>query len=87
VLQVDYFDCTVQGWTPILTLAVSTAVLGSSAQFGYNTGVFNSPQDVGTSLCVYCIVLLHHVMLHHVMLHHVMLTSLAGTAQCCNDVT
>jgi len=36
----------VQGWTPILVLAVSSAVLGSSAQFGYNTGVYNSPQDV-----------------------------------------
>ena len=34
----------IQGLTPILTLAVSAAVLESSAQFGYNSGVFNSPQ-------------------------------------------
>ena len=32
--------------TGILVLSVSAAVIGSSTQFGYNTGVINSPKQV-----------------------------------------
>ena len=35
-----------QGMSGILVLSVSAAVIGSSTQFGYNTGVINSPKQV-----------------------------------------
>ena len=31
----------------MLLLAVTAAVLGSSTQFGYNSGVINNPKEVG----------------------------------------
>ena len=40
----------VDGLTFFLVLSVSAAVIGSSTQFGYNTGVVNNPKEVG----VYC---------------------------------
>ena len=43
--------------TPTLVLSVLAAVVGSSTQFGYNTGVINSPKEVrigcmGVCVCV-----------------------------------
>jgi len=35
-----------KGLTAILVLAVASAVLGSSTQFGYNSGVINSSKQV-----------------------------------------
>ena len=35
-----------KGLTPVLLLSVMAAVLGSSTQFGYNTGVINNPKEV-----------------------------------------
>ena len=32
--------------TPILALSVAAAVVGSSTQFGFNSGVINSPKQV-----------------------------------------
>ena len=38
------------GMTGILVLSVAAAVIGSSTQFGYNTGVINSPKQVDLTL-------------------------------------
>ena len=40
--------CVVQlkGLTTVLVLSVASAVVGGSTQFGYNSGVINSPKNV-----------------------------------------
>ena len=40
------------GLTGLLVLSVSAAVIGSSTQFGYNTGVINNPKQVCVCVCV-----------------------------------
>ncbi len=38
-----------EGLTFVLILSVAAAVVGSSTQFGFNTGVINSPKKVSGS--------------------------------------
>ncbi len=40
-----------EGLTLVLLLAVTSAVFGSSTQFGFNTGVINNPKEVSPCEC------------------------------------